>query len=262
MKISDVCKKNNKMFFELSGSHPAFANSLRRAIINQVPTMAIATVEIRKNSSVLYDEAIAHRLGMVIIKTDLKSYNLKVKCSCKGEGCAKCQLKLTLSKKGPGPVYASDLSSEDPKVVPVHEETIIAVLGKNQELELEATAILGKGKDHTKWSPGLAHYKYKPAVTIKKNVSNVKEVVKSCPKKLFTEKGNKLELVKDYQLSCHLCENCVDVSDNNIEVQGDPSSFIFEIEPWGQLDSKKMVSEAAKCLSETCDDFAESLKSI
>src|SRR3989344_1750302 len=89
-------KKTGRMSFIVKGSNPAFVNAIRRCIINEVPTMAIEDVEIRKNSSILYDEMVAHRLGLVPLKTDLKSYNLPQKCKCEGKGCNRCQLKLVL----------------------------------------------------------------------------------------------------------------------------------------------------------------------
>ncbi len=64
----------------------------------EVPTMAIEDVEFRKNNSILYDEIIAHRLGLVPLKTDLKSYNLPEKCKCKGEGCARFQLTVPIDQ--------------------------------------------------------------------------------------------------------------------------------------------------------------------
>ena len=69
-------KEADKASFLLKGTTPAYMNLLRRTIMNRVPTMAIEEVELKKNSSVLYDEIIAHRLGLVVLSTDLKSYDL------------------------------------------------------------------------------------------------------------------------------------------------------------------------------------------
>src|SRR3989344_9129139 len=82
-------KKTGRVSFLMKGSNAAFVNALRRCIINEVPTMAIEYVEIRKNNSILYDEIIAHRLGLIPLKTDLKSYTMIANCSCQGAGCAK-----------------------------------------------------------------------------------------------------------------------------------------------------------------------------
>ena len=128
--------KDEKMSFLLKNSDVSFANTLRRLMVEEVPVMAIEDVEIRENSSALYDEILAHRLGLLPLKTDLKSYNLLEECTCKGEGCAKCSLKLTLSAKGPGMVYASDFKSKDPKIKPIFPKTPLVELFKEQEIKI------------------------------------------------------------------------------------------------------------------------------
>src|SRR3990167_7863048 len=116
-------KENNKLSFVLINITASFANILRRTIIEETPVMAIEEVEFRKNNSILYDEIIAHRLGLLPLTTDLKSYNLPEECKCKGKGCARCQLKLTLNAKGPCIVYASDMKTRDVSIKPVYQKT-------------------------------------------------------------------------------------------------------------------------------------------
>ncbi|MBN2421287.1 DNA-directed RNA polymerase subunit D, partial [Candidatus Woesearchaeota archaeon] len=95
----------NRATFTIKDATPAFVNALRRTITEAVPVMAIEDVEFKNNSSVLYDEILALRLGLIPFKTDLSSYNVPSECTCNGEGCAKCTLALTLSAKGPCIVY-------------------------------------------------------------------------------------------------------------------------------------------------------------
>ena len=159
--IEPIKYEDNKLSFAIKGIDVSVVNAVRRSIIDYVPTMAIEDVEFRKNSSVLYDEIIAHRLGLIPLRTDLKSYNLTSVCKCNGEGCGRCQVRLMLKAKGPDTVYASVLKSKDPKIKPVFSETPIVKLLKGQKLELEAVATLGKGKEHSKWCPGHAYYRYK-----------------------------------------------------------------------------------------------------
>lgn len=260
IKILSVDKKKEKVTFILNESTPGFANALRRTMIEQVPTMAIEDIEFRKNSSVLYDEIIAHRLGLIPLTTDLKMYNSPEKCTCKGEGCAKCTLNLILKAKGPVTVMASDLQSKDPKVVPVHPNTPIVKLLKGQELELEATAVLGKGAIHAKWSPCLAFYKYMPDVIFNDKAKNVEKCVDECPKNIFVKKGNSVAIDKDKIIDCHLCGACVDVTDGEIKLNESDKDFVFTIESWGQLDVKEIVSTAVDILSEQTDEFVEALK--
>lgn len=253
-------KKSGRVSFLVKDSNPAFVNSLRRNIIHEVPTMAIEDVEIRNNSSILYDEIIAHRLGLIPLKTDLKSYDVPEECSCEGAGCAKCTLKLTLKAKGPGVITAKDLQSKDPKVVPLHPGIPIVKLLKGQVLELEATAILGRGKDHMKWSPGLTYYKYKPVVDITKNPDNAEEVAERCPVDVFNCKSGKLSINKDNLFDCHLCGECAEISKGNVKLNENDSEFIFFIEPFGQLSVKEIVQQAVDIMDEKLDEFVEKIK--
>lgn len=157
VKLVSKNKDNTKATFEVKGLSNAYINTIRRVLSDEVPTMAIDKVEVIKNSSVLYDEIVAHRLGLVVLKTDLKSYQLPDEDN--PEESALNSVKLTLEAKGPGVVYASQMKSKDPKVVPVFPKTPIVKLLKDQELKVAATATMGLGRIHAKWSPGMAYYK-------------------------------------------------------------------------------------------------------
>jgi DNA-directed RNA polymerase subunit D len=255
VEILEQNKKQNRVVFLLKGATPAFANMLRKTIIDEVPTMAIEDVEIRKNSSVLYDEMIAHRIGLIPIVTDLSAYVLPADCTCKGEGCSKCQLQFSLKAKGPGYVYASEIKSKDPKVIPVYPKTPIVKLIKGQTLEFEAVAVLGKSAEHAKWSPGLAYYKYRPVIEIKKGVSDPKKVADSCPVDVFALKNK--ELVVENPLKCHLCGACVDVDPQHIKLNEANDEFVFTVESWGQLTPKEMVSTAIGIIEKKCDEVVE-----
>jgi len=250
-------KKHNRLSFVIKGTSPAFANMLRKTIIDEVPTMAIEDVEMRKNSSVLYDEMIAHRLGLIPLTTDLTAYNLPEECTCKGEGCSKCQLQLSLKGKGPGFVYASELKSKDPKVVPVHDKMPIVKLIKSQALELEVTAVLGRGKEHAKWSPGLAYYKSKPEIEVKKGVENPNAVADSCPVDVYSVKNKELSINKDNLLKCHLCGACTDVDSQHIKLNESNTDFVFTVESWGQLSPKDIVTTAVDIMQKKCDEVVK-----
>lgn len=261
IRLLENDKKNFKLSFIIKDSTSAIVNAARRNAISKVPTMAIEDAEFRKNSSVLYDEIIAHRLGLIPLKTDLRSYTLPSKCKCEGKGCGHCQLKLTLKAKGPAVVYASDIKSKDPKVVPVYTEMPIVKLTKGQELELEATAVLGSGEDHIKWSPGLVYYKNKPIVEIMKECENKEEVFKACPLRIFELKDGKLTINKDNLLKCHLCEACIDICKPKGAIKLEKSDdFIFYVESWGQLSAKEIVERSLDSFDEQLDDFIETLK--
>ncbi|MBU2560874.1 MAG: DNA-directed RNA polymerase subunit D [Nanoarchaeota archaeon] len=260
VELIEQNKKQNRVTFLLKGATPAFANMLRKTIIDEVPTIAIEDVELRKNSSVIYDEMIAHRLGLIPLSTDLTAYNLPEECTCKGEGCSKCQLELSLKAKGPGYVYASELKSKDPKVVPVYPKMPIVKLIKGHTLELEATAVLGKGKEHAKWSPALAYYKYKPVIDVKKGVEDPKAVADSCPVDVYSVKNKELVINKDNLLRCHLCGACAEADPQHIKLNESNTDFVFTVESWGQLSVKDIVSTAIDAIQKKCDEVVNLVK--
>ncbi|MBS1267057.1 MAG: DNA-directed RNA polymerase subunit D [Candidatus Woesearchaeota archaeon] len=260
MQVKLLEKNKNKLSFTLKGAKVSFANALRRSAIEEVPTLAVKTVEFRKNTSVLYDEMIAHRLGLVPIKTDLKSYNLPEKCPCKGKGCAQCQLILTIKEKGPKTVYTSDIKSKDPKAKPVYPKMPIVKLLKGQNLEAEMIAVLGQGKEHSKWNPGSIFYKYVPDIKISKKGESMLECIDACPKKVFVEKSKKLAIDKKTLMDCHLCGACEEISKGEVKLNKDVDEFVFFVESWGQLEPKEIMLKASEYLEEKIGEFNKAFK--
>jgi len=232
-----------------------FVNALRRIVTSEVPSMAVEEVVVIENSSVLQDEVIAHRLGLMPLKTDLKTYNLPEECECKSEfGCAQCRVTLTLdaeAKEGTRTVYSGELVSENPDVVPVSSKIPLMKLAKEQKLKLEAYARLGKGKNHAKWQPvSMCAYKYYPKITVvAKRCDACGECVEVCPRKVLTRTENKI-VVKDL-LACILCQDCTNACPQKptaIEVGWEENSFIFNLESTGALSPDKIMIEAVKIL--------------
>lgn len=261
INLLDYDKKNEKCSFLIKGASMSYVNTLRRCIVDYVPTMAIEDVEFHKNSSVLYDEIISHRLGLIPLETDLKTYVLPSKCKCNGAGCARCTLKLVLKAKGPGIADASMIKSKDPKVKPVFPAIPIVKLLKGQELELEATAVLGFGKEHAKWSPGLAYYKNRPVIEVLKKCDKCDICVKECPKKIFDISNGTVEINKKNLNNCDLCGACFENCPKGIIRVGEKENeFIFYLESWGQLSCKEIMREAADCFDGLLDELLEKVK--
>jgi DNA-directed RNA polymerase subunit D len=232
-----------------------FVNALRRIVTSEVPSMSVEEVVVIENSSVLQDEVIAHRLGLMPLKTDLKTYNLPEECECKSEfGCAQCRVTLTLdaeAKEGTRTVYSGELVSENPDIVPVSSKIPLMKLAKEQKLKLEAYARLGKGKNHAKWQPvSMCAYKYYPKITVvAKRCDACGECVEVCPRKVLTRTENKI-VVKDL-LACILCQDCTNACPQKptaIEVGWEENSFIFNLESTGALSPDKIMIEAVKIL--------------
>jgi len=254
MELKLIEQKGNYASFLISDTSAAFVNALRRAVVSLVPVMAIEDVEIRSNNSALYDEIIAHRLGLIPLSTDLKTYNLPPKCNCKGKGCASCQVVLSLKAKGPCTVYASDIKSKDPEVKPVFTKMPIVKLLKGQELQVECTAILGQGTEHAKWNSGLAWYRLLPEFEFEK-CDNPEVAVSACPTNVLEAKAGKLAVKAGKLYDCHLCEACVDACPKGVKLVPSGKDFIFYVESFGQLSPKQIMVSAADMLNEKVEEF-------
>ncbi|MGC9058992.1 MAG: DNA-directed RNA polymerase subunit D [Candidatus Aenigmatarchaeota archaeon] len=158
IKIEILEKNKDTIKFSVEGISPSFANSLRRIMISEIPTMAIEWVDFKKNDSAMYDEILAHRLGLIPLTFDKKAYKLPEECRNASVKDSQCYAKLKLKKKGPCTVYSGDLESDDESVKPVFDKIPIVKLFEGEELELIAYARLGYGKEHIKWQGAVVGY--------------------------------------------------------------------------------------------------------
>lgn len=144
------------MSIKLKGVPLQYANALRRLCLNGVPVFAIDTVDIIENSSVLPDEGLAHRLGLVPLMTDLARFNEPSKCDCQSEtGCSNCKVMLVLDSGDTDvtkTVFTDELTSEDDSVKPTSEKIPIVQLAPGQRVKVECYARLGRGREHAKWN--------------------------------------------------------------------------------------------------------------
>ncbi|MDH5416039.1 MAG: DNA-directed RNA polymerase subunit D [Nitrosopumilus sp.] len=151
-----ISKDNQKITIKLKGVPLQYANALRRVCLNGIPIFAIDTVDIIENSSVLPDEGLAHRLGLIPLKTDLSRFNEPLKCDCKSEtGCTNCRVMLVLDSGDSDvtrTILSNELSSEDESIKPVSDKIPIVQLAPGQKIKAECYARLGRGTEHAKWN--------------------------------------------------------------------------------------------------------------
>ena len=151
-----INKDNQKISVKLKGVSLQYANALRRVCLNGVPVFAIDTVDIIENSSVLPDEGLAHRLGLIPLKTDLSRFNEPSKCDCQSEsGCSNCRVMLVLDSGDSDvtrTILSNDLSSEDDSIKPTSDKISIVQLTQGQRIKVECYARLGRGTEHAKWN--------------------------------------------------------------------------------------------------------------
>jgi len=260
MKIEIISKKP-RLVFTIRGINTATANMLRRTAYD-VPVLAVDTVEFTKNDSVLYDEILAHRIGLVPLETD-KTVTPMEECSCKGKGCGKCSLSLTLNVSGPKTVYSKDMKGKGVSVV--YSDIPLVILQKGQELEFIATARLGTAKEHAKFSPGLIFFNQYPIIETKQCEAEVcRKCAESCSKKVLNFEGKNI-IVKDL-IKCDLCgaceEACKKEGKEAITVKGSEEDFIFTVESWGQLPEREIFINICKVLDSNLKDLAKEVNKI
>lgn len=269
MEVKFLDRGDSAIKFLVKDVTPAFANALRRTMIADVPSMAIEDVIIVENTSVMYDEILAHRLGLIPLTTDLDVYTPPEDCDCKSElGCSKCRVTFTLESEAGEEtitVYSADLKSEDEKVRPVSDRIPIVKLAPRQRLKLEAYARLGYGHNHAKWMPVTAcGYRYVPKVAIDpKRADLAVEGAKFCPEGVFETTETKA-VVKN-EMNCTLCMECVrrsSVKPTPIHIDWDPNSFIFFVESSGALPIEKIVVEASQILARKSKELQKHLKEL
>ena len=146
MSLEIINENDDKVSVKIKGVPLQYANALRRICLNGVPVYAVESVDILENSSVLADEGIAHRLGLIPLKTDLEAAR---------DGSENDKIMLTLDSgvsDETRTVLSGDLKSQDDRIVPTSNDIPIVTLAPGQSLKIEAHARLGKGTEHAKWN--------------------------------------------------------------------------------------------------------------
>ncbi len=251
MDIDIKSSDEERIILVIEGVDVPFINALRRICMVEVPTMAIEKVEIYKNDSRIFDEVLAHRLGLIPLKTDLESIIPHDECDCE-EHCPRCSVSLLLKEKGPKTVYSVDLTSQDTKITPVYDTIPLLKLRDDDEVELEAIAQLGIGLEHAKWQPTTSSsYKYYPIITVDtEKCEACAKCAEECPRGVleFNEEENKI-LVVDPE-NCNMCKTCMkDCEVDAVTVDGQEDKFIFKIETDGSLKPEEVISAACDILA-------------
>jgi len=257
----------NSIKFVLTDITLAFANTIRRITLAEVPTLIIEDVYVLKNTSPLFDEFIAHRLGLVPLKydEDILELNFREDCDCGGIGCNLCTVTLTLSKETDNQttsiVYSGDLISLQEGVKPISDNIPIVKLGPNQSLELECMAQLGRGKEHAKWQPVSAiGYQEFPIPKIdQEKCNNCLACIDACYRGVFQKVGNSVKVVNP--LRCTLCKHCKSACElEAITIGHDASKTIFSFETNGGQEISSLLVNAGAILIAKIEEFKNELE--
>lgn len=252
-------------------------NAIRRAIIEEVPTIAVDVVYFMENNSALHDEALAHRLGMIpfVSSEAIKKYKRPEECMDRPEeeGCS-TRGYLEVRNDGEEEIIAlsGDLKIEDPDVRPVYLDIPIIVLSKGQRVILETVLRLGRGKEHIKWSPvTISTMTYQPVLSFNlRGLSEDKAVeCRRCLSyyderlaEVVFSRGEgevRLDPLRPTGLlrycSSQACRNCV-------EVRYLENELVLRFESTGALAPEEIFRLAVKELREKLDVFLGELRPL
>ncbi|KAJ8418319.1 hypothetical protein AAFF_G00140280 [Aldrovandia affinis] len=270
-RIDVIQMDETTLEFDMVGIDAAIANAFRRILLAEVPTMAVEKVFIYNNTSIVQDEILAHRLGLIPIKADPRLFEYRNAGDEEGTEIDTIQLQLkikctrnpraTKESSDPGELYLNHMVySRDMKWVPL--------LRPGQELDIVMHCVKGIGKDHAKFSPvATASYRLLPEITLLQPVEGEKaERLKRCfsPGVIELENCGGKQVAKVVNSRMDTCSREVlrhDDLKNSVKLGRIRDHFIFSVESTGILAPDVLVSEAIKVLMSKCQRFLGELDS-
>ncbi|MFA6268681.1 MAG: DNA-directed RNA polymerase subunit D [archaeon] len=232
----------------IKGTTPVFMNTLRRAIMINVPCLAIEDVQIYENDSPTFDELLSNRLGLLPIKTDVKTYK-------RGD-----TVKLVLEKTGPCTVTSKDIKCTDPKIEILDKKIIITKLAKDHNLKLEMTEIMNSGEAHARFQPEIVSYN--EVIEVKNDKSyDTKAILAEMPKGSIEVKAGKLFFSDPYNTE-HQNQHLDILRKHKVDVEYSKTDFILTIESTGQLTAKEVISAAVDQLNEKLEELDKEIKKL
>lgn len=214
------------------------ANAIRR-YISHVPTLAVDEVEISRNDSALYDETIAHRIGLVPLKM---------------EKAGKKKMGLKIEVKKEGTVYSKDLVGS-PKVV--YDNIPLTILSSGQEIQLNATVASGIGAEHAKFSPGMMFYRTVSEISLDKSFSD--ELSKLGLDIEFKEKGDKIVIVDNKKREVlDVCEGIAKKKGKKADVET-KGELVLTLEGFGQMPVADIFFNSIGALKKDLADFSKTI---
>lgn len=219
--------------FVVRGATPAFANGLRRAMIADVPTLAIDTINVIENSSVMFNEQIALRLGLVPLSTP------------PGEFDEDDVVTLAIDVEGPGTAYSGDLVSADDLVTAVDENIPIIDLKENQRLEVEAEAVLGHGRDHAKHQGGVSvGYRHLQEIEVIEDIGEFEDEEAHVIRGVIEEDG---ELIPSEDFDHDLTNR---YPGKRVAIHDIQNAFVFHVETDGSMSVVDLVEHASQSIAD------------
>lgn len=287
--------KGRSLEIDLIGVGPAIVNAYRRIMIAEVPSMAIELCFIYNNTSVLQDEMLSHRLGLIPLKVNHKlflwrdskdkSHHINPQNTIGFTLRAKCKKKATQEAEKSSrreDIYndykvfsshikyipvAAQLAMIQPMtaIAPVHKNILIAKLSAKQEIDLVMHAVKGIGRDHTKFSPvATASYRLMPEIKLLEPIrgSLAEKLKESFSEGVVNLRGSKKE--------AFIANSRIDSGSRNVfrhpELKDKVSydlikdHYIFKVESSGCVPAIDILLESCDILGGKCEYFLNELK--
>lgn len=283
----------SEMEIDFIGYDISLVNAYRRIILAEVATMAIEKVYMYNNTSIVQDEVLAHRLGLVPLKVDPRffefrnkddtewaaqdsvKYELKVRCSKNPEAAPNetnpdvlfINRKVLSSSLKWVPIGNQTDIFQETNMQPLHDDILLAKMNSGHEINLEAYAVKGIGCDHAKFQPGLCWYRMLPEIELTREVEGKQaDLLQTCFSPgvidvITTSEGKRVAKVKDARNDS--CSRNVFQHDNikdAVKLTRKVDHIIFYIESHSALKSYEMLEEAVKIMSGKCDTLLSEIE--
>ena len=294
VKVKIISEEANNIQILFTDTDRSLLSGIRRSLMSDTPKMAIDTVrfelglveqdgEVWESTGTVPDETIAQRLAMVPIVTRHDDFYFQSECpSCKDlvddqRGCPQCSVIYACKAFGTEEgkmITAGDMKPMGDDSLSIIEEfkgIPLTKLFKGQMVEFFATAIMGRGRQHAKWSPvcGVAFTSRKIGVINNKTKAKILWDLNLT----ITSKDFKDGKLEDYEKVSqlerdlnHVGEGTEEMKDfkNAITIEEVPGEFILSFETDGSMSPKVAFTMATKELAGRFDliskDMSEALK--
>ena len=281
MKVNVLQMEDYYAQIEFKDVNYSFVNSVRRSLVSMVPCLALHEIDFHMGSlgsyvdeesgdereyesiSAMFNEIVAHRIGMLPIPTDEKT--IEAFGDSIGDDSKQPDIMYSLHKQGPCTVYSGDLepvSGDDSLVIPETNVPIVK-LSEGQAILVYAKAKMGNAQKHTKWQCAVAPRFYQaPTITVSSGKGS-KAIFDIVDKKDFKKKGK--SHVIDNPVKAHAALNKLEQLWNDkeakesMEVSTKKDHFIFEFETNGAMKANLALEQALKALDGHCNEFASAI---
>ena len=261
----------------------SFVNSIRRSLVSMVPCLALHEIDFHMGSlgsyvdeesgdekeyesiSAMFNEIIAHRLGMLPIPTDKKT--VEAFGNSVNDDSKQPDIMYSLHKQGPCTVYSGDLepvNGDDSLIIPEANVPIVK-LAEGQAILIYAKAKMGVASTHTKWQCAVAPRFYQaPTVTVSSGKGS-KAVLDAVGKDKFKKKGSN-HVITDPVIAHQALKDLEKLWNDEdaqkaMEITTKTDHFVFEFETNGAMKAKLALEQALETFNTQCNEFATDFNS-